>query len=248
MTINATTKQLQALAQISAEGIQFRPLTAKLEEIAALEILTADEYEELRRDVDTQIREAMHVLDLCAADHGFACGTARGTFTLLFDASKKAVGFATPPLDMSHAAALGKVRDDVRRGSITLPDRFYWTAVFPDEGVVRSQVRVTGDLLGYPGPDAAVGGLDPRDGDGWTDAVARDGVRVPSYRDGYLSSTHWELLKAERLTGRCDWCHRERGTLLHHTSYRHFGHERPEDTIEVCYDCHDRLHAIPRAA
>ncbi len=82
--------------------------------------------------------------------------------------------------------------------------------------------------------------VDPRDGDGWADAVARQGVIV-TY-DGYLRSTHWQLLVAERKTGICDRCHRRKGTQLHHVTYERLGAELPTDTRELCDACHRREH------
>lgn len=82
--------------------------------------------------------------------------------------------------------------------------------------------------------------VEPRDGDGWEDAVALQGVRV-TY-DGYLLTTHWELLRAERLTGVCERCHRQKRTQLHHVTYARLGAEQPTDTLELCDACHRRAH------
>ena len=77
---------------------------------------------------------------------------------------------------------------------------------------------------------------------GWTDAVGRDGVRIP-YGDEYYKSQHFELLKAELLTGRCAMCDRTVRTTLHHRDYRHMGQERSDDVTEICQDCHAKIHA-----
>jgi hypothetical protein len=73
---------------------------------------------------------------------------------------------------------------------------------------------------------------------------------VPREYAEYLTSTHFEILKYEMLTGRCSWCNADDGrrTLLHHLDYAQLGCERPEDVVEVCHECHDRHHGYRRAA
>jgi hypothetical protein len=89
-------------------------------------------------------------------------------------------------------------------------------------------------------PKPTAGPTDPRDGDGWENAVAAQGVQI-TY-DGYTHTTHWELLTAERLTGQCSRCRRVGRTQLHHATYARLGAELPTDTREVCDACHRREH------
>jgi hypothetical protein len=82
----------------------------------------------------------------------------------------------------------------------------------------------------------------------WMNAVARQGVVLPRGGDYYLS-THWELLKAELVTGRCAMCARQIRTTLHHRlPCDTWGRERAADLTEICYDCHDAYHGMRRAA
>lgn len=74
----------------------------------------------------------------------------------------------------------------------------------------------------------------------WSDAVARQGVAV-SYLD-VLYSDHWHTFRDAVRTGRCARCKRDGATDLHHITYARLGHERPEDVLELCRDCHDLAH------
>lgn len=139
-------------------------------------------------------------------------------------------------------------------------DPFAWTCYedvwkWTERQIYQGQLRDTTQLLRRlrdamppPSPLTAVVVVDPRDGDGWEDAVARQGVTIPY--TGYLQTTHWELLRAERITGQCDRCYKIGRTHLHHVSYERLGAERPEDTSELCADCHRREHprSLKRAA
>jgi hypothetical protein len=112
-----------------------------------------------------------------------------------------------------------------------------------DERAVLSMLRRLREATPPRAPTAAPSVapvVDPRDGDGWEDAVSKQGVRI-TY-DGYLQSTHWELLRAERLTGTCERCHRAKRTQLHHVTYERLGAEQPNDTRELCDRCHQREH------
>jgi hypothetical protein len=82
----------------------------------------------------------------------------------------------------------------------------------------------------------------------WTDAVARQGVRIPR-GDDYYQSTHWEILRSEGRVGRCAMCHRtDVATTLHHRTYERMGQERVDDLTEVCRACHRHYHAALRNA
>jgi hypothetical protein len=66
----------------------------------------------------------------------------------------------------------------------------------------------------------------------------------------YLSSTHWQNLRAELITlrsARCEICLAVGVRIsLHHRTYERLGSERHEDIILVCPECHDRIHASER--
>jgi hypothetical protein len=99
------------------------------------------------------------------------------------------------------------------------------------------------ELLNGPRPPAVAQQVDPRDGDDWEVAVARDGVRPPSYGEGFLLTTSWELTCEACHTGRCAACDRtDVRTELHHLTYERFGFERPGDLLELCDDCHEQFH------
>lgn len=104
-------------------------------------------------------------------------------------------------------------------------------------------------LLDEPPPQAQTIAIDPRDGDGWDQAVTVQGVRIPT-GDEYFTSTHWELCRADWLNGRCAECKRVTRTSLHHLpgSYGRLGCERPADVLELCWDCHRGRHQRLRAA
>jgi len=78
---------------------------------------------------------------------------------------------------------------------------------------------------------------DPRNGDGWEEAVAEQGTPIP-FGDEYFQSTHWLILSAEWRTGYCARCKQPARTTLHHLTYARVGRERPEDVIELCWICH----------
>jgi hypothetical protein len=93
-----------------------------------------------------------------------------------------------------------------------------------------------------PPPAVNVGASWFADDAEWTNAVARDGVRIPAHDDYYLS-THWELTKDARISGRCAMCEERSVTTLHHRTYARVGRERADDLTEVCWRCHARHHA-----
>jgi hypothetical protein len=96
---------------------------------------------------------------------------------------------------------------------------------------------------------------DPRavDYEAWSAAVEAAGVNIPLPVDqqrghaagcGYFETTHYELLCVERQGRVCEVCDDRPAATLHHTNYRRLGNERPEDLMDVCWSCHDRLHGI----
>jgi hypothetical protein len=86
------------------------------------------------------------------------------------------------------------------------------------------------------------GACDPRDGDGWEDAVGLQGIRIP-HGDDFYHSTHWELINAWLKIGRCSECRTtSRRTRLHHENPDSFGRERREDLTELCDRCHAKRH------
>lgn len=112
-------------------------------------------------------------------------------------------------------------------------DRFVGELPPQFAGVLRLRVRTAVN----PTPVESANSVDPRDGDGWVEAVAEQGVQITNYGD-YLNSTHMELLRIERLTGKCDRCREVGRTQLHHVSYQRLGAELPGDTRELCNRCH----------
>ena len=65
-----------------------------------------------------------------------------------------------------------------------------------------------------------------------------------SYQD-YLSSPKWNRRKhAFYRTNEksCAACASKTRLLIHHLSYERLGHERDDDLVILCWDCHDELH------
>jgi len=103
------------------------------------------------------------------------------------------------------------------------------------------------EMLATPPTPTPAAAVDPRDGDGWEDAVTAQGIRVPAYPD-FLKTQHWELCKEAWKVGHCARCKQHGRTDLHHLDYARLGQERPEGVIELCRACHDAMHALRRAA
>lgn len=76
------------------------------------------------------------------------------------------------------------------------------------------------------------------------------------YRNIYLKSQRWRILRAKLLDTFCfccgepattntEDCDYETWLELHHTSYRHLGElEEEKDLVTVCCNCHDRIHEM----
>ena len=62
----------------------------------------------------------------------------------------------------------------------------------------------------------------------------------------YLKTEHWKQVRREaleRADGRCQVCNSDAPPLdTHHRTYERRGHERPNDVIVLCRDCHGRFH------
>lgn len=66
-----------------------------------------------------------------------------------------------------------------------------------------------------------------------------------NYR-AYLASREWGLLKRqvrERSGGKCERCGAPQ-EVTHHVTYERLGHERLDDLLAVCKQCHDYLSGI----
>ena len=61
----------------------------------------------------------------------------------------------------------------------------------------------------------------------------------------YLRSDEWKRLRTRvrrRARGRCERCHVNQRTDVHHLTYERVGREELSDLIGVCGDCHNALH------
>jgi 5-methylcytosine-specific restriction endonuclease McrA len=71
-------------------------------------------------------------------------------------------------------------------------------------------------------------------------------VRYASYVE-YLQSPEWRARAREarrRFGHRCALCAAQRLPLeVHHNTYEHLGHERPEELVPLCEECHGKFHA-----
>ena len=66
-----------------------------------------------------------------------------------------------------------------------------------------------------------------------------------SYRR-YLRTPHWRNFKRrfyEKFEYRCIVCSARYGLHIHHLTYERLGHERLEDAVYLCGNCHSHLHA-----
>jgi hypothetical protein len=73
--------------------------------------------------------------------------------------------------------------------------------------------------------------------------IERDGTRREY--DLYLSSSHWRSLAARIKTARgnrCERCGETERLDAHHLTYDRIGHERDEDLMVLCRECHFSLH------
>ena len=67
---------------------------------------------------------------------------------------------------------------------------------------------------------------------------------MKSYREHYLQSRHWYLMREKKLRavkGACEDCGR-RATEIHHKHYRSLGGERTDDLVALCSSCHRLRH------
>lgn len=64
--------------------------------------------------------------------------------------------------------------------------------------------------------------------------------------DEYLSSPYWRRVVRPRIlrraAGRCELCHGDYNTEVHHLTYERLGHERDEDLMALCAGCHATVH------
>ena len=65
------------------------------------------------------------------------------------------------------------------------------------------------------------------------------------YRENYLRSTHWQIVRAgalDRADHRCQVCNSKRKLDVHHRTYARLGHEHPADLTVLCRTCHELFH------
>ena len=63
----------------------------------------------------------------------------------------------------------------------------------------------------------------------------------------YLKSEHWINFRDEALNhyGRkCSNCGSEKSLNVHHLTYKNRGHEKLEDVVVLCHNCHNEIHGI----
>lgn len=61
----------------------------------------------------------------------------------------------------------------------------------------------------------------------------------------YLDSATWQETRARvilRARGWCEKCGNHPARMVHHLSYRRFGHEPDDDLLAMCHRCHQRTH------
>jgi hypothetical protein len=64
----------------------------------------------------------------------------------------------------------------------------------------------------------------------------------------YVRSEHWQKLRKKILTAAeysCQWCGSRVAPQVHHKTYENMGHERDDDLLVVCHECHDKIHWGP---
>jgi hypothetical protein len=69
--------------------------------------------------------------------------------------------------------------------------------------------------------------------------------------DAYIGSDAWRASPARldalrRDQYRCRGCNTTDNLEVHHRTYAHFGHERPEDLTVLCRECHDAITSVIR--
>lgn len=76
------------------------------------------------------------------------------------------------------------------------------------------------------------------------------GTRIGGSRyQRYLESREWALTRAlaiHRADRRCQVCAAGEPLEVHHKTYARLGHERDDDLIVLCADCHAAVHDKPR--
>lgn len=68
--------------------------------------------------------------------------------------------------------------------------------------------------------------------------------RRDAYRK-YLKLPEWKLrakLAIQRADYKCERCGSPFNLAVHHLTYEHLGHERPEDLVVLCRNCHSAIH------
>ncbi len=66
----------------------------------------------------------------------------------------------------------------------------------------------------------------------------------------YLRSEHWQRFRAKFYASKpntvCRCCNAKTSLDLHHTTYKHLGHEWLKDIIPLCRECHGLTHKVAK--
>jgi len=70
------------------------------------------------------------------------------------------------------------------------------------------------------------------------------GVVVTEQLRAYYDSEQWLATRQRILTERplCERCRSVASRQIHHRTYVRLGHERPEDILALCRECHQAVH------
>jgi len=63
----------------------------------------------------------------------------------------------------------------------------------------------------------------------------------------YLKTEHWKKFREEALIFhgcKCSNCGSEKSLNVHHLTYKNRGHEKLEDVVVLCHNCHNEIHGI----
>lgn len=69
------------------------------------------------------------------------------------------------------------------------------------------------------------------------------------YKEAYLKSEHWKLLKRVTLQSQgriCCKCGALKKLQIHHKTYVRLWKELQSDLMVVCVDCHKKIHGIKK--
>lgn len=78
------------------------------------------------------------------------------------------------------------------------------------------------------------------------DLIARQKTYKERYYE-YLQSPEWDFLRKAKLREadhRCQLCNASKTLHVHHRTYDNVFHERLQDLIALCEDCHEKFHSV----